>query len=109
MLIGSSQNGTQSVTCLQYTGTRTTRLPVYRQGLNYPTLFEWNMVNPPSRLSPRQAAPQGALIRWWAEEGWKKQTPSRNRMDRDCGFNPAAQAGRLPAWSFATRKLGEPS
>jgi len=51
MLTGSSQNGTQSVTCLQYAGTRTTRLPVYRQGLNHSLLFEWNMVNPPSRLS----------------------------------------------------------
>jgi len=50
MLIGSSQNGTQSVTCLQYAGTRTTRLPVYRQGLNHPMLIERNMVNPASRL-----------------------------------------------------------
>jgi hypothetical protein len=35
---------------LQYAGTRIPRLPVYRQGLNHPSLFEWNMVNPISLL-----------------------------------------------------------
>ena len=34
----------------QCASTRTTRLPVYRQGLNHPMLLERNMVNPPSRL-----------------------------------------------------------
>jgi len=44
MLTGSSQNGTQSVTCLQYAGTRTTRLPLYRQGLNHSLLFEYDQL-----------------------------------------------------------------
>ena len=51
MLIGSSQKARSQVPCLQYAGTRTTRLPVYRQGLTPLTLLKRNMVNPPSRLS----------------------------------------------------------
>ena len=93
---------------LQFAGTRIPRLPVQRQGLNHSSLFEWNMVNPTFRLL-RQATPQGALREWRAEEHWRKPKPSCNRTDRGCGFNPAAQAGRLPAWSIVTRELVEPS
>jgi hypothetical protein len=44
-----------------------------------------------------------------AEERWRKPRPSCNRADRGCRFNPAAQAGRLPAWSIITREHVEPS
>ena len=40
----------RQVAGLQYAGTRILRLPVYRQGLNHPSLFERNMVNPTSLL-----------------------------------------------------------
>src|SRR5450631_3122158 len=79
-----------------------------RQGLNHQSLFERNMVNPTFRLL-EAGTPQGVLREWRAEERWRKPKPSCNRTDRGCGFNPAAQAGRLPAWSIVTRKLVEPS
>jgi len=66
------------------------------------------MVNSTSRLV-EAGTPQRVLRGWRAEERWRKQMPSCNRMDRSCGFNFAAQAGRLPAWSIVTRELVEPS
>src|SRR5271170_484767 len=93
---------------LQYAGARILRLPVQRQGLNHSSLFERNMVNPTFRLL-EAGTPQGALREWRAEERWRKPRPSCNRTDRGCGFNPAAQAGRLPARSFITREPVEPS
>jgi len=50
------------------------------------------MVNPTLRLT-EAGTPQGVLREWRAEERWRKQKPSCNRMDRSCGFNSAAQAG----------------
>src|SRR5208283_5886884 len=66
------------------------------------------MVNPTFRLMEADVSAR-SVVGMRAEERWRKLMPSCNRTDRGCGFNPTAQAGRLPAWSIVTREPVEPS
>ena len=88
MLTRLGPKGKQPVASLKNRGTRTLMAAGVKAGAESSVLLKRKVVNPTSRPIRGQAAPQGRLKGWRAEERWKKPMPFCNGADRGWNITP---------------------
>jgi hypothetical protein len=107
-LTGSSQSGNAvgcSTLSVEHTDIQAAGVEA---GANPFVSFKSNIVNPTSRLSVRQARPQGTLKGWRAEETGESQCRSVTEQIGMAASSRRAN-GLTSSWSFVTREQAEPS